>query len=182
MTCRITGSADVMEAQQGEGAFPGSLSTGRAPALGLNSISAVGTSTLADLVSQVAASWTDRMLLSICLNSRSQPQSWFDVKQMSASCVHQLDPGCILVAVQSACSVVVQAQRGPACVSLHLPGMGPPSHACLHICHHLRSDQMHSMRAGCGGVLRSSYSFMHNLIYKAKHISDPMLKQQEHET
>ena len=48
-----------MEAQRGEGALPGSLSTGRPPALGLNATSAVGASGLVDLIAQVAATWTD---------------------------------------------------------------------------------------------------------------------------
>ena len=55
----MTGSADLMEAHKGEEALPGSLSTGRAPALGLNAISAVGSSGLVDLIAQVAASWED---------------------------------------------------------------------------------------------------------------------------
>lgn len=49
-----------MEAQRGEEALPGSLSTGRAPALGLNAISAVASSGLTDLIAQLAANWTDR--------------------------------------------------------------------------------------------------------------------------
>lgn len=57
---RITGSADLMETQRGEGALPGSLSTGRAPAAGLNAISAVGASGIVDLIAQVSANWTDR--------------------------------------------------------------------------------------------------------------------------
>ena len=55
----MTGSADLMEAHKGEEALPGSLSTGRTPALGLNAISAVGSSGLVDLIAQVAASWED---------------------------------------------------------------------------------------------------------------------------
>lgn len=55
----MTGSADLMEAHKGEEALPGSLSTGRAPALGLNTISAVGSSGLVDLIAQVAAGWED---------------------------------------------------------------------------------------------------------------------------
>ena len=59
-----------MEAQRGEGALPGSLSTGRPPALGLNAISAVGTSGLVDHVARVAANWTDSKF-SAYLTSRS---------------------------------------------------------------------------------------------------------------
>lgn len=48
-----------METQRGEGALPGSLSTGRAPAAGLNAISAVGASGIVDLIAHVSANWTD---------------------------------------------------------------------------------------------------------------------------
>lgn len=49
----MTGSADVMASQVEEGLLPGSLATGRPPAWGLNSVSAVGSHTLDSLISQV---------------------------------------------------------------------------------------------------------------------------------
>lgn len=49
---RITGSADLMTGRAAEGLLPGSLATGRPPAWGLNSVSAVGSHTLATLISQ----------------------------------------------------------------------------------------------------------------------------------
>ncbi|KAL3146430.1 hypothetical protein ABBQ32_003110 [Trebouxia sp. C0010 RCD-2024] len=52
---RITGSADMMAGRAAEGLLPGSLATNRPPAWGLNSVSAVGSHTLATFVAQ--AQW-----------------------------------------------------------------------------------------------------------------------------
>ena len=141
MERRITGSADVMEAQQGEGAFPGSLSTGRAPALGLNSISAVGASALADLVSQAAASWTHSKPPTVCVHAlynllfcilyistsisvSTLSPNWLDVKQtVSISCVHKLPREllCMICAFQGSGDLL---QRQGA------QGQGAPCSAC----------------------------------------------------
>lgn len=49
----MTGSADLMAGRSTEGLLPGSLATGRPPAWGLNSVSAVGSRSLTSLISQV---------------------------------------------------------------------------------------------------------------------------------
>ena len=76
---RMTGSADVMASQVEEGLLPGSLATGRPPAWGLNSVSAVGSHTLDSLISQVH--W----------NAGTQPQSlshlWQSFMQASGCAV-----------------------------------------------------------------------------------------------
>ncbi|KAL0049338.1 hypothetical protein WJX82_011691 [Trebouxia sp. C0006] len=50
---RMTGSADLMASRCAEGLLPSSLATGRPPAWGLNSVSAVGSHSLASLITQV---------------------------------------------------------------------------------------------------------------------------------
>ena len=52
LLARIAGSADLMAGRAAEGLLPGSLATGRPPAWGLNSVSAVSSVTLPDLISQ----------------------------------------------------------------------------------------------------------------------------------
>ena len=49
----MTGSADLMVSRSAEGLLPSSLATGRPPAWGLNSVSAVGSDSLASLISQL---------------------------------------------------------------------------------------------------------------------------------
>ncbi len=49
----MTGSADLMASRCAEGLLPSSLATGRPPAWGLNSVSAVGSHSLASLITQV---------------------------------------------------------------------------------------------------------------------------------
>lgn len=49
----MTGSADLMASRSTEGLLPSSLATGRPPAWGLNSVSAVGSHHLDSLISQV---------------------------------------------------------------------------------------------------------------------------------
>ena len=57
---RIAGSADLLADRSQVGALPGSLATGRSPALGLNSLTSPASPTLASLLAQ--AHWNEGKL------------------------------------------------------------------------------------------------------------------------
>lgn len=155
---RMTGSADVMASQVEEGLLPGSLATGRPPAWGLNSVSAVGSHTLDSLISQVhwnAGTQPPKLRISVAV---SHAASGSAVTWHAAAVILQMTGTMLCFACRyeahwccmDASAAAVQGVWSCLCICCPALVHASPSLPCIHVhCHahmFVSSSVFNSMR------------------------------------